>query len=190
MIVPIQFVCFRRQTDCSQQVYRHLLERSETKSIKPFTWREESIVFYGYASSLYTPQIIFVSNLHGDVTEDVVASPLSLQDSVHFLQPLLRYILAYQCSRFYMPGHLKINLHCHEIQLSWFGHVQRMTDTRTVKKVFNRKPLTKRSQGRPKYRWEDNNKQDICQIKKNWTACVQDREKWKKVVEKAKTFSN
>jgi hypothetical protein len=35
-------------------------------------------------------------------------------------------------------------------------------------------------------------KQDICQMKvKNWTACVQDREKWKKeVVEKAKTVSS
>jgi hypothetical protein len=41
-------------------------------------------------------------------------------------------------------------------RLSWFGHVQRMPDTRTVKKIFNRKPLTKRLQGRPKYRWEDN----------------------------------
>jgi hypothetical protein len=29
-------------------------------------------------------------------------------------------------------------------------------DTRTVKKIFNWKPLTKRSQGRSKYRWEDN----------------------------------
>ena len=77
-------------------------------------------------------------------------------------------------------------------RLSWFGHVQRMSDTRTVKKIFNWKSLTKRLQGRPKYRWEDNIKQDICQMKiKNWTACVQDREKWKKeVVEKAKTFSN
>jgi hypothetical protein len=37
-------------------------------------------------------------------------------------------------------------------RLSWFGHVQRMPDTRTVKKIFNWKPLTKRSQGRPKYR--------------------------------------
>ena len=56
----------------------------------------------------------------------------------------------------------------------------------------NWKPLTKRSQGRPKYRWEDNIKQDICQMKiKNWTACVQDRQKWKEeVVEKGKTFSN
>ena len=49
-------------------------------------------------------------------------------------------------------------------RLSWFGYVQRMSDTRTFKKIFNYKPLTKRSQGRPKYRWEDNIKQDICQM--------------------------
>jgi hypothetical protein len=63
-----------------------------------------------------------------------------------------------------------------------------MSDTRTFKNIFN----WKRSQGRSKYRREDNIKQDICQMKiKNWTACVQDREKWKKeVVEKAKTVSN
>jgi hypothetical protein len=40
-----------------------------------------------------------------------------------------------------------------------------MPDTRTVKKRFNWKPLTKRSHGRPKYRWEDNIKQNICQMK-------------------------
>jgi hypothetical protein len=52
------------------------------------------------------------------------------------------------------------------------------------------KPLTKRSQGRPKYRWEDNITQDICQMKiKNWIAYVQDRGKWKEVVEKARTFN-
>jgi hypothetical protein len=50
-------------------------------------------------------------------------------------------------------------------------------------------PLTKISQGRPKYRWQDI-KQDICQMKiKNWIARVQDREKWKEVIEKAKTFN-
>ena len=46
-----------------------------------------------------------------------------------------------------------------------FGHVQRMPDNRTVKKIFKWKLLTKRSQGKPKYRWEDNIKQDICQMK-------------------------
>jgi hypothetical protein len=38
-------------------------------------------------------------------------------------------------------------------RLSWFGHEQRMPDTRTVKKIFNWKALTKRSEERPKYRW-------------------------------------
>ena len=75
-------------------------------------------------------------------------------------------------------------------RLSRFGHVQRIPDNRTVKKTFNWKPLTERSQGRPKYRWEDNIKQDICQMKtKNWIACVQDRGKWKEFIEKAKTFN-
>ena len=72
---------------------------------------------------------------------------------------------------------------------SWFGHVQRMLDIRTVKKIFKWKPLTKRSQGRPKYRWKDNIKQDICQMNiKNWIACMQDRGEWKEVIEMAKTF--
>jgi hypothetical protein len=48
-----------------------------------------------------------------------------------------------------------------------------MPDTRIIKKIFNWKPLTKRSQGRPEYRWEDNIIQYICQMKiKNWIACV------------------
>jgi len=73
-------------------------------------------------------------------------------------------------------------------RLSWFGHVQRTPDTRKLGRYLNGNPLTKRSQGRPKYRWENNIKQDICQMKiKNWVACVQDRGKWKDVVEKGKT---
>ena len=50
-------------------------------------------------------------------------------------------------------------------RLSWFGHVQRMADSRTVEKIFRWNPLTKRSQGRPKYRWQDKVKLDICQMK-------------------------
>jgi hypothetical protein len=86
--------------------------------------------------------------------------------------------------------HKNIINHIKAQKLSWFGHIQRMPDTRTVKKIFNWKPLSKRSQGRPKYRWEDNIKQDICQMKiKNWIACIQDRGKWKEVIERAKTFN-
>jgi hypothetical protein len=61
------------------------------------------------------------------------------------------------------------------LRLSRFGHVQRMPDSRTVKKIFNWTPLTARSKGRPKQRWEDNIIHEIRQMNiKNWTACVQD----------------
>ena len=61
-----------------------------------------------------------------------------------------------------------------------------MPDTRTVKEIFNWKPLTIRTKGRPKYRLEDNIKLDICQLKiTNWTVCVQDGGKWEHFVEKA-----
>jgi len=49
-------------------------------------------------------------------------------------------------------------------RLSWFSYVQTMPYSRTVKKIFKWNPLTKRSQGNPKFRWEDDVKQNICQI--------------------------
>ena len=50
-------------------------------------------------------------------------------------------------------------------RLSWFGHVQRMSDNRMVKKMYKLKPITTRLQGRPKSRWDDDVKQDICKMK-------------------------
>jgi hypothetical protein len=83
--------------------------------------------------------------------------------------------------------HKNIINHIKAQRLSWFGHVQRMPGIRTVKKIFNWKSLTKRSQGRPKYRWEDNIKQDICHMKfKNWIACVQDRGNGKRSLRRPK----
>jgi hypothetical protein len=75
-------------------------------------------------------------------------------------------------------------------RLSWFVHVQRMSGNRMVKKIYKWKPITIRLEGRPKSRWDDNVKQDICKMKiKNWTVCVQDRGKWRDVAEKAETFN-
>jgi len=72
-------------------------------------------------------------------------------------------------------------------RLSWFGHKQRMPEARATKTIFERNLLTTIPKGRPKYRWEDNIIQDVGQMKiKNWLTCVQDRAKWKDVVEKAK----
>jgi len=73
-------------------------------------------------------------------------------------------------------------------RLSWFVHVQRMPETRAAKKIFKWNPLTTRPRGRPKHKWEDNIVQVLGQMKiKNWITCVQDRAKWKVIIEKAKT---
>jgi hypothetical protein len=39
--------------------------------------------------------------------------------------------------------------------LAWFGHVNRMQDDRMVKKVYKLTPMSTRSIGRPKNKWED-----------------------------------
>jgi len=72
-------------------------------------------------------------------------------------------------------------------RLSWFGHVQRVPETGAAKKIFKWNPLTTRPRGRPKHRWEDSI-QDLGQMEiKNCITSVQDRAKWKVVVEKVKT---
>ena len=51
-----------------------------------------------------------------------------------------------------------------------------------------RKPFTGRPVGRPKSRWEDDVRNDLKKTKLiKWTENVQDRLKWKGIVEKAKT---
>ena len=72
-------------------------------------------------------------------------------------------------------------------RIRWFGHIQRTPETRAAKKIFKWNPLTTRPRGSLKHRWEDII-QDLGQMKiKNWLTCIQDRAKWKDVVEKAKT---
>ena len=57
------------------------------------------------------------------------------------------------------------------------------------KKVYKWKPMLTRPLGRPKNRWEDDIRNDVKKPKiMNWTSCIQDRNKWKLYVEKAKTF--
>ena len=51
-------------------------------------------------------------------------------------------------------------------------------------------PILTRSLGRPKNRWKDDVKSDITRMKiTNWKDCIRNRTKWKKLIEKAKNFS-
>ena len=55
----------------------------------------------------------------------------------------------------------------------------------------NNTPMATRSLGRPKNRWENDVKNDLNVMRiRNWKDCIQDRHKWKGIVEKAKTFND
>ena len=74
-------------------------------------------------------------------------------------------------------------------RLSWFGHLHRMPEEKMVQRVYKWKPMLTRPLGRPKNKWEDDIIHDTKKLKiKNWTSCIQDRNKWKLYVEKSKTF--
>jgi hypothetical protein len=46
-------------------------------------------------------------------------------------------------------------------RISWLGHIERMPDDRTVKKITNWKPIAPRHIGRPKLRWEEDVRNDL-----------------------------
>jgi len=74
-------------------------------------------------------------------------------------------------------------------RLGWYGHIERKQDTRMVKAIQAWKSISKRPTGRPKILWEDDVKKDIQRLKlSNWKTFVQDRRRWKEVVEKTKTL--
>jgi len=65
-----------------------------------------------------------------------------------------------------------------------------MPETGIVKRIYKWKPFTGRPAGRPKSRCEDDVMNDLKKMKlMKWAEQVQDRLKWKDIVEKAKTLS-
>ena len=75
-------------------------------------------------------------------------------------------------------------------QFRWYGHVQRMADTRDVKRIYNWKPKQKRPIGRPRKRWEDQIKEITRREEKDFTAVkalAQDRIVWRNFVRRLST---
>jgi len=65
-----------------------------------------------------------------------------------------------------------------------------MPETSIVKRINKWKSFTGRPAGRPKSRWEDDVRNDLKKMKlMKWAEQVQDRFKWKDIVEKAKILS-
>jgi hypothetical protein len=74
-------------------------------------------------------------------------------------------------------------------RLAWAGHLVRMNNDRTIKKIFNTKPDGVSSVGRPKLRWEDGIDQDIRILGvKNWRKVALNRDEWAKNLKKARAY--
>jgi len=74
--------------------------------------------------------------------------------------------------------------------LNWLGHVERMAEDNNVKKIKRWKPMSERPTGRPKLRWEDDVLEDIKSMNVcNWKNVTQNRDRWKRVVEQARTLN-
>jgi hypothetical protein len=75
-------------------------------------------------------------------------------------------------------------------RLASLGHLERMHEERTTKKITRWKSLSSRPKGRPKKNWETDVLQDLQIMKiKRWKTCVRRKEQWKKIGELAKTHS-
>jgi len=61
---------------------------------------------------------------------------------------------------------------------------------KNVQKIKRWKPMSERPIGRPKIRWEDDVLEDIKSMNvRNWKNVAQIRDRWKKVVEQARTLN-
>jgi hypothetical protein len=57
-------------------------------------------------------------------------------------------------------------------RLRWAGHVDRMEERRSAFKILTGIPTGKRLLGRPRHRWEDNNRMDLREIGVNMKNCI------------------
>jgi hypothetical protein len=75
-------------------------------------------------------------------------------------------------------------------RIAWLGHVMRMDEKRTPKRILEWKPIGKGIRGRPRKRWIENIEDDI-QIMglRGWGKLCKERAEWKRITEKAKTHS-
>ena len=76
-------------------------------------------------------------------------------------------------------------------RMGWARHVARMEEGRVVHKVLGGKPEGKRPLGRPRRRWEDNNKTDLEEVGGgcgDWMELAQDRDRWRALVSTVMNF--
>jgi len=74
-------------------------------------------------------------------------------------------------------------------RIAWLGHVMRMDDKRTPKRILQWKPIGSRTRGRPRKRWIAGIEDLQIMGVRRWRKQCEERAEWKKITENAKTHS-
>ena len=75
-------------------------------------------------------------------------------------------------------------------RIAWLGHVMRMDGKRTPNRILRWKPIGTRTRGRPRKRWIAGIEEDLQIMEvRRWRKQCEERAQWKKITEKAKTYS-
>jgi hypothetical protein len=72
-------------------------------------------------------------------------------------------------------------------RLEWLGHIIRMDEIRSVKKIFGGKLEGRRSRGRPRLRWINGVEGDLRKlVVERWRTKALDRVEWASIIREAK----
>jgi hypothetical protein len=73
-------------------------------------------------------------------------------------------------------------------RIKWLGHIKRMDQSRSVRRLLDWKPMGTSPVGRPKQRLQEDVMEDLKKLKiKNWKETAKDRKTLRDLAEKAKT---
>jgi hypothetical protein len=76
------------------------------------------------------------------------------------------------------------------IRIAWLGHVMRMDEKKTPKRVLEWKPIGRSIRGRPRKRWIEDVEEGILRMGiRGWRKLCKERTEWKRISEEAKTHS-
>jgi hypothetical protein len=74
-------------------------------------------------------------------------------------------------------------------RLRFWGHVERMSEDRVIKKLYMSKLEGRRSVGRPKMRWLDDVEEDLRKMRiGGWRGKARRRDEWKSVLREVKVL--